>query len=367
MSDRSYGFGIVGCGVIAPFHARALAELPNARLVAVADAVAERAREMASDYEIEALGIDALLERPDIDVVCVCVPSGQHAAIGVRAAAAGKHVVTEKPIDITLESADRLIDACSRHGVALTVISQHRWDPGARALKELVDSGRLGTLVIGDAYVKSYRTQEYYDSGSWRGTWSMDGGGALMNQGVHYVDLLQWVMGPVRSVVALTRTLAHERIEVEDIAIALLTFASGAVGVLECSTAAYPGFSERLEVSGTGGSVIVEAGELKVRELKDEKGETSAYGGRVEVAAREDSTQSPDYGHREQLREFLEAIDAGRPPAIDGEAARTALEIILAVYESAHVGREMKIRPRDIPASDPRDASARTGAPAADR
>ena len=226
MTDAGrYGFGIIGCGVIAPFHAMAIAELPNARLVAVADEVPDRARSLASTFDVEALEIDALLVRPDVDVVCVCVPSGSHAEVGSRVAAAGKHVVVEKPIEVTLEAADRLIAACASHGVLLSVISQHRWDPGVRELKRLVDSGRMGRLLLGDAVVKWYRTQEYYDSGDWRGTRALDGGGALMNQGVHYVDLLQWVMGPVERVFARTATSAHERIEVEDLAVAVLAFA----------------------------------------------------------------------------------------------------------------------------------------------
>ena len=351
MTRDSYGFGIIGCGVIAPFHARAIGDLPNARLVAVADVLTDRARSVAAKFGVEHVETDELLARPDVDVVCVCVPSGAHAEMGVRVAAAGKHVVVEKPIEITLEAADRLIDACRNHGVTLGVISQRRWDAGVRALKDLVDAGRLGRLVLGDAVVKWYRTQQYYDGGDWRGTWDLDGGGALMNQGVHYVDLLQWVMGPVESVFARCRTAAHERIEVEDIAVAVLSFASGAVGVLECTTAVYPGLSERLEVTGTGGTVIVEAGELKVRELKDEKGETDPYGGKLRPSAAGPATVSAaanpgdisHLGHREQLRDLLRAIDSGGRPAISGEEARRPLEIILAVYESARTGRDVTL------------------------
>lgn len=351
MNRRTFGFGIVGCGVIAPFHARAIEELPNARLVAVADKVPERARDMASDFGTEFVAADELLTRSDIDVVCVCVPSGRHADIGMRAAACGKHVVTEKPIEVTLEAADRLIAACRDHGVLLSVIAQHRWDRGVRALKQLIDAGSLGRIVLGDAIVKWYRTQEYYDSGVWRGTWNLDGGGALMNQGIHYVDLLQWMMGPVERVFARTRTSAHDRIEVEDIAVAVLSFANGAIGTIECSTAVYPGLSERLEVSGTGGTAIVEAGELKVRELKEEKGETSAYGGKVESStagdARDSAAADPAdisyYGHREQLRDVLDAIENGRQPAVDGADARKPLEIILAAYESARSGRDVTL------------------------
>ncbi len=351
MAKHPHGFGIIGCGVIAPFHAKAIAELPGARLVAVADAVPERARSLASEFGGEPVDVDALIARSDVDVVCVCVPNGAHAEMGARVAAAGKHVVVEKPIEVTLEAADRLIAACDAHGVTLSVISQHRWDQGVQALKELVDSGRLGRLVLGDAIVKWYRTQQYFDSGDWRGTWKLDGGGALMNQGVHYVDLLQWVMGPVERVFARTRTSAHERIEVEDIAVAVLSFASGAIGVLECSTAVYPGLAERLEVTGTGGTAIVEAGELKVRELKDEKGETSPYGGKMEsssdgkpeAAAAANPTDISYIGHRQQLRDLLDAIETGRKPAIDGADARKPLEIILAVYESARRGCEVTL------------------------
>jgi len=349
MTKPQHGFGIVGCGVIASFHAKAIGDLPGARLVAVADVSPQKARDLASDFGAEALDVGGLLACPDIDVICVCVPSGAHAEIGVLAAAAGKHVVVEKPIEVTLEAADRLIAASNKYGVALSVISQHRWDGGVQALKELVDSGKLGRLVLGDAIVKWYRTQEYYESGDWRGTLKLDGGGALMNQGVHYVDLLQWVMGPVERVFARTRTSAHQNIEVEDIALAVLSFANGAVGVIECSTAVYPGLSERLEVTGTAGTAIVEAGELKIRELKAEKGETSPYGAKAQTwsegksAAAANPADISYLGHREQLRDFLRAIESGGKPAIDGPEARKPLEIILAIYESARTGRDVTL------------------------
>lgn len=346
MTKTTHGFGIIGAGVIAPFHAMAIADLPNGRLVAVADDIPARARDVASQFEVKACDVDSLLDRSDLDVVCVCVPSGAHAEIGIRAAEAGKHVVVEKPIEVTIEAADRLIGACRDHGVVLSVISQHRWDPGVRDLKQLIDEGKLGRLVLGDAYVKWYRTQQYYESGAWRGTKKLDGGGAMMNQGVHYVDLLQWLMGPVEHVFARTGTLAHERIEVEDVATAVLAFGSGAVGVIECTTDAYPGFAEKLEVTGTGGTCMVESGEMKVRELKDEHGETSAYGGRPQAPAdggAADPAGISYAGHREQLRDVLEAIDTGRPPAIDGAEARKPLEIILAAYESARSGRDVTL------------------------
>lgn len=350
MSERSLGFAIVGCGVIAPFHAQAISDLPNARLVAVIDLDEERAAQRGAEFGVDhSTDLEAVLRRPDVDAVCVCVPSGRHAEVGVRAALAGKHLVVEKPMDVTLEAAGRLIEACRASGVQLTVISQHRYDPGVRRLRELLDSGRLGRPILGDAVVKWYRTQEYYDSGGWRGTWALDGGGCLMNQGVHYVDLLQWMMGPVDRVFARFSTAAHQ-IDVEDVVVAALRFRSGALGSLEASTAVYPGLPERLEVTGTGGTVIVEAGSLRVCELKDEKGETSPYGGKLRPAAppggetgSADPAAISHYGHREQIREFLAAIATGGEPMLSGEEGRKPLEIVLAVYESARTGREVQL------------------------
>ena len=352
MQDDTYGFAIVGCGVIAPFHARAIASLPNAELRAAVDVHPERAQKLATDFGAEPYtDLDAALQRPDIDVVCACVPSGLHAEVGVRAAEAGKHVIVEKPIDITLEAADRLIAACRRQGVKLGVISQRRFEPGVQRLREAVESGRFGQLLLGDAIIKWYRTQEYYDSGDWRGTWALDGGGALMNQGVHYVDLLQWMMGPVESIQARCATVAHD-IEVEDLALAVLKFANGAHGLIQGSTAVYPGLPERLEVSGTEGTVVVEAGNVKVWEFKDEKGEVGAYGAKVKAGAtpQEDEEKAASdpaalqiAGHRAQIGDMLEAIATDRDPAITGEEARKPLEIILAIYESSRTGREVSL------------------------
>jgi UDP-N-acetyl-2-amino-2-deoxyglucuronate dehydrogenase len=349
MPERDIGFAIVGCGVIAPFHARAIADLEGARLVAVTDEVEQAAAKRGAEFGVDhTTDLNAVLERPDVDVVTICVPSGLHAEVGIRAARAGKHVVVEKPIDITLDAADRLIEACRSAGVKLTVISQHRYDPDVQRVRKLIDGGRLGRLILGDAIVKWYRTQQYYDSGDWRGTWRLDGGGCLMNQGVHYVDLLQWMMGPVESVFARTATAAHQ-IEVEDIAIAVLRFASGALGVLQASTAVYPGLPERLEITGTGGTAIVEAGKLTIRELKDEKGETAAYGTKLQDGNKPEETGSADpaaishAGHRAQLADLLDAIEHDREPLLSGEEARKPLEIILAVYESARAGHEIRL------------------------
>jgi len=349
VSDRPYGIAIAGCGVIASFHAGAIAGLPNARLRAVADVAAEAAQRRAAEFGVDAYtDLREMLRRPDIDVVSVCVPTGLHAEVGAQVAEAGKHVIVEKPIDVSLEAADRLIATCRRQGVKLAGISQHRFDPGVQAVRAALDAGRFGRLVLGDVIVKWYRTGEYYRSAGWRGTWELDGGGALMNQGVHWVDVLQWMMGPVDRVVARCSMIAHD-IPVEDVALALLTFRSGALGMIEASTAVYPGLPERFEITGTGGTAVVEMGEVRIWEFKDEKGEVGPYGAKVrpgrraEPATAAGPAASQIAGHRIQIADFLQAITDDRDPLITGEEARKPLEIILAVYQSARTGREVAL------------------------
>jgi UDP-N-acetyl-2-amino-2-deoxyglucuronate dehydrogenase len=348
MPDRPYGFAIAGCGVIASHHARAIAGVPNARLRAVADVVAEAAQRCAAEFHVDAYtDLREMLQRPDIDVVAVCVPSGLHASVGIQAAEAGKHVIVEKPIDVSLEAADRLIAACRQRGVKLAVISQHRFDPGIQEVRVALEGGRFGRLILGDVNVKWYRTQHYYRHGGWRGTRELDGG-ALMNQGVHWVDVLQWMMGPVDRVVGRCATIAHD-IPVEDVALALLTFRGGALGMIEVSTAVYPGLPERMEITGTGGTAVVEMGEVRVWEFKDEKGEVGMYGAKVRASSGVQAAPTTDpadrqiAGHQTQITDFLEAIAEDRDPLVTGGEARKVLEIILAVYQSARTGHEIAL------------------------
>jgi UDP-N-acetyl-2-amino-2-deoxyglucuronate dehydrogenase len=355
------GFGIVGAGVISSTHAGAIASLPDARLVAVTDVESERAKSLAARHECAAEpDLDALLARDDVDVVSVCVPSGLHAEVGIRAAAAGKHLVVEKPVDVSLEAADRLIRAVRAAGVVMTVISQHRFDQGLIELRRLLDEGRLGRLVLGEASTKWYRSQGYYDSATWRGTWAHDGG-SLMNQGIHYLDLLLWTMGPVAEVTALFSTQTHQ-IEVEDAALAVLRFGSGAVGTVVASTAVFPGFAQRLEISGTSGTVVIEDGEIIRRELSADGAEPGQRGrlddrGGAPSAAAATPAGLDIAGHAAQIRDLLDAIDEGREPSVTGEDGRAALEVVCAVYESARDARTVRLpavpRVRDNPPRSP--------------
>jgi predicted dehydrogenase len=343
-----YGFGVVGAGVIGAFHAAAIAMVPGARLVAVTDVDQSRALEFAAQHGCAAVpDLDALIGRDDVDVVAVCVPSGLHTEVGVRAAEAGQHLVIEKPIDVSLDAADRLIAAAATAGVTATVISQHRFDPGLVELRRLIDDGALGRLLLGQASTKWWRSQGYYDSAGWRGTWAMDGG-ALMNQGIHYADLLRWCLGPVAEVSALTVTQAHD-IEAEDCALATVRFTSGAVGTITATTSVVPGFPERLEISGTEGSAVVEDGVLVYRKVRGGAGEAEDESGSSEPieAGGSAAAHAADLNvgaHAAQLADFVAAIDEGREPAVTVADARATLELVCAVYQSGREGRSVRLR-----------------------
>lgn len=350
MGDGELGFAIVGCGVISALHARALAEVDGARLVAVADVVPERARRLGEEHSVPwAADPSEVIQRDDVDAVCACVPSGLHAEIGIMAAGAGKHVVVEKPIDVSLEAADRLIGACEKAGVQLAVISQRRFDDDVQRLRRMIDEGRLGRLLLGEAAVKWYRSQAYYDSEDWRGTLALDGGGALINQGIHYLDLLRWLMGPVESVVARTDTASHD-MEGEDVALALLRFRNGALGVVQASTAVYPGLAWRVEIAGTGGTVVLENSAITVEGLKEEDEVTPARGSRekrtppnpTETAAANPAAIAHE-GHRRQLTDFVDSIRDHRPPLVTGAEARHSLEVVDAIYRSARSGHPVEL------------------------
>ena len=355
-------FGILGCGVIGPHHAQAIAGLSDdAVLVAVADRQPERADKLAQQYGVPAYGsLDELLRHPQLDALCICTPSGEHAASAIVALAAGKHVVVEKPVDVTLAAIDQLRAARPSAAQKVAVISQHRFDTATRIVRDAVAQGRFGRLTVGTAQVRWWRSQSYYDSGAWRGSWEFDGGGALMNQSIHTIDLLQWIMGPVVEVSAYTGLLAHERIEVEDTAVAILRFANGALGVIEGTTAAYPGLTARLEVHGSQGSAIIDSDELVYFHSATAQEEGFAYGAsgaRNQVAdvlsqyaaepvgpAAGADPASLSMTHRDQIRDFIDAIREDREPLVNIEEGRKPVAIILAIYESARSGRPVAIQ-----------------------
>lgn len=352
----SHGFGMIGCGMIAEFHTRAIAEIPGARVAAVYNRTEPNAKKIAElaggDCRIYH-DLDAMLADPDVDVVSVCTPSGAHLDPAVKAARAGKHVVVEKPLEITLPRCDAIIAACDESGVRLCTIFPSRFSEANLALKTAIDTGRFGRLAMGDTYVKWWRTQEYYDSGGWRGTWDLDGGGALMNQAIHNVDLIQWLMGDVDSVFAMTANRAHERIEVEDTAVAVLRFKNGALGVIEAATSAYPGLLKRTEIHGDRGSARVEQDDVTLWEFQQKVPSDAILHARIAApvgskAGASDPRGISHLGHRDQLSDFLLAIDEGRSPFIDGREGRKSVEIIRAIYQSAKTGQ-----PIPFPFQDP--------------
>ena len=347
---KIYGFGIIGCGMISEYHAAAIAEIPNAKLAAVSSRSEENRKKLMDKYGCEGTSdYNELVQRDDVDLVCVCTPSGAHLEPSEAAARAGKHVVVEKPIEVTLERADALIRACDENDVRLCAIFPSRFSGATQTLKAAIDEGRFGRITVGDCYNKWWRSQEYYDSGGWRGTMKLDGGGASMNQSIHAIDLIQWFMGPVESVSALTDCLVHERIEVEDTAIAALRYKSGAMGVLECTTSVYPGSARKIEIHGDRGTAILEDETFLQWQFADERPEDEQIrkrfgpGTGMARAGAADPRAMSHSNHREQFKDFLNVLETGGEPLVDGREGRKALEIILAIYRSAREGKTIRL------------------------
>lgn len=342
---RTYRFGIVGAGMIGHYHAEAIRELPNAGLAGVCDEVEEAAERFGEKHSCPwTCDLEKFMARDDIDVITVATPSGSHAEVAIAAARHGKHCICEKPLDITLDRIDRMIEAHVRAGTTLGGIFNFRFLPTARLFKQAAEAGRFGRLTYGMAYGPWWRDQAYYDKGGWRGTWQLDGGGALMNQGIHTIDLLQWFMGPVRRVLAMCKTLAHERIEVEDTGVATIEFANGALGTIACTTSMWPGHFRIVEVAGTDGTVAMADQNFFFWQFRNETAEDDDIRRRylqfpaASVGASSPSAGLTAEGHRANFAEFLQALDEKRPPAIDGPEARKSVAIILAIYESARRG-----------------------------
>jgi predicted dehydrogenase len=310
------GFGIVGAGMVARYHARAIAATAGARLAAICRADAARADQAAAEFGVPCeASLEALLERPDVDAVCLCTPSGLHAEQALAAARARKHVLVEKPMALRLADADAMIAACRDAGVQLGVALQRRTEPASRALHDRIRAGELGRLVLGTATVPYFRAQTYYDSAAWRGTWALDGGGALMNQGIHLVDLLLWLMGGEAEVVGASGGSTRHEIEVEDCVAAALRFSSGARGTIVATTAAAPGFPHRVEIYGSRAGAQIEGD-----------------------GAGASPTGIDSRGHTLLVQDFVASIREGRAPLVDGVEGRRSLALVLAIYEAAGLG-----------------------------
>ena len=347
MGNKNFGFGIVGAGMISHFHAKAISEIPNARLIGIYST--NGAVDFAKQHNCTAYAtLEEMLANPEIDIVCICTPSGAHMEPAVASIEAGKHCLIEKPLEVTIERCDKILEAARKVGVKVGSIFPSRFYEASMRLKKTIDEKRFGDFVLGDAYVKWYRTEAYYKSGAWRGTWKYDGGGALMNQGIHSIDLLQWYMGPVESVQAVAAKVWHKDIEVEDTIVSTVKFKNGALGTIECSTAVYPGSPKRIEIMGNKGTVVLEEENFVQWQFEDERDEDKEIKKSIQSgAAPHGGASNPGdisfVGHQKQIEDMMHTIETDGTPLIDGNEGRKSVEIITAIYESARSGKRVEL------------------------
>jgi predicted dehydrogenase len=347
MLPSPVGFGLIGTGMIAGFHAQAIAKIPGARLLGATSRSADGVNAFAAKHGIPfaTTSIDALLARPDIHVVCITTPSGAHLDPALAAIRAGKHIVIEKPIEITPARADQILDAADRAGVRVAPIFQARFGEGARRVKAALEAGRLGRLALASVYVKWHRPASYYTG--WKGSLALDGGAVLINQAIHGLDLLQWFAGLPTEVFAWSTRRVHTGIEGEDTAAATLRYPSGALGGIEASTALWPGWSRRIELGGEKGSICLEddlitrwdfaqaePGDDAIRHAKpaDQLGSGAGNPSAISFA-----------GHQRQIEDLLAALRENRPLAVEGREARKAVALVHALYRSAATGAPVKV------------------------
>jgi len=335
--------------MIAGFHAKAI-QAAGGSLVACYDSVPEAADKIAAGQPgCKAYrSLEEFMADKSIEIVTIGTPSGAHLEPAIAAAEAGKHVIVEKPLEVTLEKCKQIMDACEKNNVLVASVLHSRFHDSSRTLKSAIDAGRFGRLTLGDAILKWYRPQAYYDQAAWRGTWALDGGGALMNQGIHSIDLLTWFMGPVAEVTAHTALLAHKDIEVEDVGVATVKFANGALGTIVATTASYPGSLKRVEISGDKGSAILEEEDIISWNFAEElpsdaaikaamANKKSGGGGASDPAAINFS------GHAKLFANMIAAIDGKEKLVVDGPEGCRSIEIILAIYKSAKTGQAVKL------------------------
>lgn len=331
---QQLGIALIGYGNVAHVHIAALKEIPEVKICGVFGRNPDRLQNFCNQYKISAFqSYEKLLEDPDVNIVIITLPPVLHAEYGLMAIEAGKNIILEKPFDINVEKAQDLINKCHKYKKHLAVIFQNRFTPAAQKIKDALDKKLLGRLMLGDAYVKWYRTPDYYKSRAWRGTWDIEGGGALINQAIHSIDLLQWFMGGVKSITGIIKKAIH-KIEAEDLGLAIVEYTNGAVGIIEGSTAIYPGFKERIEIHGEKGTVIYEAGSIK--EWKVDGCIEKDYIDDNEIIYGE--TNSPaitHVNHKAQLQEIILAFLKNKEPLVNGEEGLKSLRIIRGIYESS--------------------------------
>jgi UDP-N-acetyl-2-amino-2-deoxyglucuronate dehydrogenase len=339
--NNTIGWGLIGCGVIAPTHAKAIKEVKGAKLVACCDVVKERAEACAKEHGTTRTKVytdlEKMLEDPNVDAVSVCTPSGMHADNGIMAAQAAKHILCEKPMDVSLHKIDALIAAAADNNVKLAGVFQRRTYAINKEVREAVRCGTLGKLVLGCSYQKYFRSHEYYASGDWRATWELDGGGALMNQGVHGIDLLLFLMGDIKRLSARCRTLVRN-IEVEDTAIATVEFVNGALGTIEGTTSVTPGMGCNTTICGDAGTIVLEGDKLTLWDVPGAEDAMEAEEKADNGAARDAKAGLGAQGHVAHIGDLVDAIWNDREPAIPGREARRAVEVIKAIYLSARRG-----------------------------
>lgn len=349
-SPKPLGFGLIGVGMIAGYHARAIREAAKshpARLVGVCGLNDEDARRFAQTHDVpfHTDRIDALLKQPDLDVVCIVTPSGAHLEPALQAIAAGKHVIVEKPLEITTQRIDTMLDAARRAGVMVSAIFQARFSSGAQAVKQALEQGRFGRLCLCSAYVKWHRDAGYYTG--WKGTHKLDGGGAVMNQAIHALDLLHWFAGAPEEIFAWKTRRVHQHIETEDTACATFRFSHGALGVLEATTAAWPGWERRIEICGDLGSAVIEDDRIVRWEFTTPHPEDDELRQRMGAQTAGSGASAPDQisfaGHTRQIKEMIEAVTQHIPLSIDAAESRNTVAIVQGIYQSAESG--LPVRP----------------------
>ena len=337
------GFGIIGAGMIAELHARTIKELANTELIGFFDTNFAAAQKRAEQFGCKAYEkFEDFLADPAVEAVTIATPSGMHGKVAIPAAKAGKHILCEKPLEITLEKVDAVIRACDENHVLLSPVFQTRFTKPVQLVREAMRSGRFGRMVLASAQMRWYREPAYYSGSSWRGTWAMDGGGALMNQAIHMIDLLIYINGAPEEVFAFAGTLTHS-IEVEDNLCATVKYRNGSFGTIEVSTSCAPGFPRRLEFSGSGGTVAFEEDKITrwefTKPLPEDQEILRELSGKADAAGGSSPMNISIGGHASQISDLANAILTGGHPFLDGREGRRAIELICGIYESARTGK----------------------------